>query len=143
MIGPGTGIAPFRAFLAERAARGARGRSWLFFGDQRRATDYLYEDEIEAFRAQGTLTRLDLAFSRDQLRKIYVQDRMRESAAELWSWLVEGAYVYVCGDAKRMARDVHRALIDIAAERGRMPLHEAEQWLATLGREGRYRRDVY
>jgi len=143
MIGPGTGIAPFRAFLAEREARAARGRNWLFFGDQRRATDYLYEDEIEGFRARGTLTRLDLAFSRDQLRKIYVQDRMRESAAELWSWLQDGAYVYVCGDAKRMARDVHRALIDIAAELGRMPLHEAEQWLAAFGREGRYRRDVY
>ena len=143
MIGPGTGIAPFRAFLAERAARGAKGRSWLFFGDQRRASDYLYEDEIEGFRARGTLTRLDLAFSRDQLRKIYVQDRMRENAAELWAWLGEGAYVYVCGDAKRMARDVHRALIDIAAEQGRMPLHEAEQWLAALGRDGRYRRDVY
>lgn len=143
MIGPGTGIAPFRAFLAERAARGARGRSWLFFGDQRRATDYLYEDEIEGFRARGVLTRLDLAFSRDQLRKIYVQDRMRENAAELWAWLGEGAIVYVCGDAKRMARDVHRALVDIAAEQGRMPLHEAEQWLGALGREGRYRRDVY
>jgi len=143
MIGPGTGIAPFRAFLAERAARGAKGKNWLFFGDQRRATDYLYEDEIEALHAKGTLTRLDLAFSRDQLRKIYVQDRMRESAAELWRWLGEGACVYVCGDAKRMARDVHRALIDIAAEQGRMPLHEAEQWLGQLGRDGRYRRDVY
>ncbi len=143
MIGPGTGIAPFRAFLEERAARGARGRSWLFFGDQRRATDYLYEDEIEGFRALGVLTRLDLAFSRDRLRKIYVQDRMRENASELWAWLGEGAYVYVCGDARRMARDVHRALIDIAAEQGRMPLHEAEQWLAALGRDGRYRRDVY
>lgn len=143
MIGPGTGIAPFRAFLEERAARGARGRSWLFFGDQRRATDYLYENEIEGFRARGVLTRLDLAFSRDQLRKIYVQDRMRENAAELWAWLGEGAHVYVCGDAKRMARDVHRALIDIAAEQGRMPLHEAEHWLAALGRDGRYRRDVY
>ena len=143
MIGPGTGIAPFRAFLAERAARGAKGRSWLFFGDQRRATDYLYEDEIEGFRARRILTRLDLAFSRDQLRKVYVQDRMRENAAELWAWLGEGAYIYVCGDAKRMARDVHRALIDIAAEQGRMPLHEAEHWLAALGRDGRYRRDVY
>lgn len=143
MIGPGTGVAPFRAFLAERAARGATGRNWLFFGDQRRATDYLYEGEIEGFRTRAVLTRLDLAFSRDQLRKIYVQDRMRENAAELWAWLGEGAYVYVCGDAKRMARDVHRALIDIAAEQGRMPLHDAEQWLAALGRDGRYRRDVY
>ncbi len=143
MIGPGTGIAPFRAFLAEREARGATGRNWLFFGDQRRATDYLYEDEIERFRARGILARLDLAFSRDQLRKVYVQDRMRENAAELWSWLGQGAYVYVCGDAQRMARDVHRALIDIAAEQGHMPLHEAEQWLAALGRDSRYRRDVY
>lgn len=143
MIGPGTGVAPFRAFLAERAARGARGRNWLFFGDQRRAADYLYENEIEGFRARGILTRLDLAFSRDQRRKIYVQDRMRECAAELWSWFGDGAYVYICGDAKRMARDAHRALIDIAAEQGGMPLHEAEQWLAALGRAGRYRRDVY
>ncbi len=143
MIGPGTGIAPFRAFLAERETRKARGRNWLFFGDRRRATDFLYEEEIEGLRARGILTRLDLAFSRDQLRKVYVQDRLRENAAELWSWLGDGAYVYVCGDAKRMARDVHRALIDIAAERGRMPLHEAEQWLATLARDGRYRRDVY
>lgn len=143
MIGPGTGIAPFRAFLAERAARGARGRNWLFFGDQRRATDYLYEAEIEAFRAAGLLTRLDLAFSRDQMRKVYVQDRMREHAAEVWAWLGDGAYVYVCGDARRMARDVHRALIDIAAAEGRLPLHEAEQWLAEFARAGRYRRDVY
>jgi sulfite reductase (NADPH) flavoprotein alpha-component len=143
MIGPGTGIAPFRAFLAERAARGATGRNWLFFGDQRRACDFLYQRELEDFLARGTLTRLDLAFSRDQLRKIYVQDRMRENAAELWAWLGAGAYVYVCGDAKRMARDVHRALIDIAAAEGRLPLHEAEQWLGELGRAGRYLRDVY
>jgi sulfite reductase (NADPH) flavoprotein alpha-component len=143
MIGPGTGIAPFRAFLAERAARGAAGRNWLFFGDQRRACDFLYRREIEGFAARGVLTRLDLAFSRDQLRKVYVQDRMREHAAELWAWLGAGAYVYVCGDARRMARDVHRALIDIAAAEGRMPLHEAEQWIGALGRAGRYLRDVY
>lgn len=117
--GPGTGIAPFRAFLQERAARGASGRNWLFFGDQHRASDFIYADEIEDYLARGVLTRLDLAFSRDQAEKIYVQTRMREQASELYGWLQDGGYLYVCGDASRMARDVDRALVElIAAQRG-------------------------
>ncbi len=143
MIGPGTGIAPFRAFLAEREARAARGASWLFFGDQRRALDFLYEEEIRGFQDRGVLTRLDLAFSRDQARRIYVQDRMRRLAKDLWSWLADGAHVYVCGDAQNMARDVHRALIDIVREQRRIPLHEAEHYWSELRRAGRYQRDVY
>ena len=110
MVGPGTGIAPFRAFLEERAATGATGRNWLFFGDRHAASDFLYRDELEAWQASGLLTRLDLAFSRDSDAKVYVQDRMRESAAELWKWLQQGASVFVCGDAKRMAVDVDAAL---------------------------------
>jgi sulfite reductase (NADPH) flavoprotein alpha-component len=120
MVGPGTGIAPFRAFLEERRASGARGKSWLFFGDRRAATDYLYRDELDAFRADGTLTRLDTAFSRNQKDKIYVQHRMQESAAELWRWLKDGAHFYVCGDATHMAKDVDRALKSIVARQGRM-----------------------
>ena len=118
MVGPGTGIAPFRAFLEEREARGAGGRNWLFFGDQKRTTDFLYEDQIVDWQRRGILTRLDLAFSRDQAEKIYVQTRMRENAAELWAWLEQGAHFYVCGDAKRMASDVEKALLDIAAGPG-------------------------
>jgi sulfite reductase (NADPH) flavoprotein alpha-component len=143
MVGPGTGIAPFRAFLAERAATGASGRSWLFFGDRRRASDYLYEDEIEAWRGAGALHRLDLAFSRDQEEKVYVQTRMREQARELWSWLQDGAHFYVCGDAKAMARDVDKALHDIAAEQGGLTAEAAKAWVADLARAGRYQRDVY
>ena len=108
MIGPGTGIAPFRAFLEERQATGAKGRNWLFFGDRRRASDFYYEEQITAMQRDGVLTRLDLAFSRDQAEKIYVQNRMLENAGELWAWLESGAHVYVCGDAKRMAKDVDR-----------------------------------
>ncbi len=143
MIGPGTGIAPFRGFLQERAARGAAGRNWLFFGDQHRASDFIYADEIEAYAERGILTRLDLAFSRDQAAKIYVQSRMREQGAELFSWLEDGAYVYVCGDASRMARDVDRALTEIvAAQRGRGD-DDAAEYVARLKREKRYVRDVY
>src|SRR5439155_10554867 len=105
MVGPGTGIAPFRAFLEERRALGAKGKNWLFFGDQKRRSDFLYEDEIANWHKQGHLTRLDVAFSRDQVEKIYVQNRMLENAAELWRWLQEGAHFYVCGDASRMAKD--------------------------------------
>lgn len=143
MIGPGTGIAPFRAFLQERAARGASGRNWLFFGDQHRGSDFIYADEIEDYLARGVLTRLDLAFSRDQAEKIYVQTRMREQASELYGWLQDGGYLYVCGDASRMARDVDRALVElIAAQRGRGD-DDAAEYVATLKRDKRYLRDVY
>src|SRR6185312_228425 len=142
MIGPGTGVAPFRAFLQERRARGASGRNWLFFGDRRRASDFLYEEEFLGHVRDGLLTRLDLAFSRDQAERLYVQHRMRERSAELWSWLEEGASLYVCG-AAGMARDVDAALAAIIARQGRRSLGEAKSYLATLAREQRYLRDVY
>ncbi len=143
MVGPGTGIAPFRAFLEEREARGAKGRNWLFFGDQKRATDFLYEDQIVDWQRRGLLSRVDLAFSRDQAEKVYVQSRMRESAAELWAWLEEGAHFYVCGDAKRMAKDVEDELLRIAIEHGGKSTVEAKTWLDGLAKAGRYQRDVY
>ena len=118
MCGPGVGVAPFRAFLEQRALDGATGRNWLFFGEQHRATDFLYGDELLEYQRKGKLHRLDLAFSRDQSHKIYVQHRMLEQAKELWSWLQNGAYFYVCGDARHMAKDVHQALIDIAQKEG-------------------------
>jgi len=142
MIGPGTGVAPFRAFLQERRARGAKGRNWLFFGDQRRASDFLYEEELCDYRRDGLLTRLDTAFSRDQEDRVYVQHRMRESSAELWSWLEDGASLYVCGAAS-MARDVDAALAAIIARQGGRSLGEAKAYLATLARDRRYLRDVY
>jgi sulfite reductase (NADPH) flavoprotein alpha-component len=142
MVGPGTGIAPFRAFLEERDARGAKGRNWLFFGDQKRTTDFLYEDQIVDWQRRGLLARLDLAFSRDQADKVYVQHRMRENAAELWRWLEEGAYFYVCGDAKRMAKDVEETLLRIASEHGGKG-SGAKAWLDGLAKAGRYQRDVY
>jgi sulfite reductase (NADPH) flavoprotein alpha-component len=143
MVGPGTGIAPFRSFLHERRARGDRGRNWLFFGEQHAATDYYYRDELEAMRDGGVLTRLDVAFSRDQAQKIYVQDRMREHGAQLWSWLEEGAHFYVCGDANRMARDVDAALKEIVATHGGMSDEKARDYVSRLSREKRYARDVY
>jgi sulfite reductase (NADPH) flavoprotein alpha-component len=143
MVGPGTGIAPFRAFLQEREARRASGDNWLFFGDQHRATDFLYEDEFERLRASGMLARLDLAFSRDQTGKVYVQDRMRENGAELWRWLQRGAHFYVCGDAKRMARDVDAALLEIVATHGAMTPEQATAYVRALKHEKRYQRDVY
>ena len=143
MVGPGTGIAPFRAFLHERRARGATGRNWLFFGDQRRAEDFSYEEEISAMSADGLLTRLDLAFSRDQSEKIYVQSRMRENGKALFSWLEEGAYFYVCGDATRMARDVDAALAALIAEQGALSEDDAANYVSNLKREKRYLRDVY
>jgi sulfite reductase (NADPH) flavoprotein alpha-component len=142
MIGPGTGVAPFRAFLQERRATGATGRNWLFFGDQRRATDFLYEEELLALQRDGLLARLDLAFSRDQPERIYVQQRMRERASELWAWLQDGAHLFVCG-AARMARDVDAALAAIVARQGRMELAAAKAHLAALARAQRYLRDVY
>ncbi len=143
MIGPGTGVAPFRAFIEHRSARGESGDMWLFFGDQREASDFLYRDEFLRYKAQGVLTRLDTAFSRDQPEKIYVQTRMRQQAKELYRWLEEGAHFYVCGDATRMAKDVETALLDvIAAESGRGPEGAAE-YLAAMKKAKRYQRDVY
>jgi sulfite reductase (NADPH) flavoprotein alpha-component len=143
MVGPGTGIAPFRAFVQERAATGATGRNWLFFGDQRRGTDFLYEEEWKEYHARGQLTRIDTAFSRDQLLKVYVQDRLRENAAELWAWLQGGAHFYVCGDAKRMAKDVDTALHNIVAEQGNFTPLQAVDYVKQLKKDGRYQRDVY
>ncbi|MGW3290601.1 diflavin oxidoreductase [Streptomyces sp. NPDC001002] len=143
MIGPGTGIAPFRGFLHERAARGAAGRNWLFFGDRHRETDFVYEDELTALRERGVLTELDLAFSRDQAEKIYVQTRMRERSRELYGWLEDGAHVYVCGDASRMAKDVEAALLGVVAEQRGRGDDDAAEYLADLRRAKRYVRDVY
>lgn len=143
MVGPGTGLAPFRSFLWHRKATGTTGRSWLFFGHQRAATDFFYRDEIEGFLADGTLTRLSTAWSRDDARKVYVQDRMREAGADLWAWLKEGAQLYVCGDAKRMAKDVEKAVADIAAEHGRLSPLAAKDFVAELKAAGRYQADVY
>ena len=143
MIGPGTGVAPFRAFLQERQATGASGRNWLFFGHQRQDYDFFYRDELHHLRKKGVLTRLSLAWSRDGPEKYYVQDRMREVGAELWRWLAEGAHIYVCGDAKRMARDVEAALVDIVAEHGVRSADEAVAFVQALKRAGRYQADVY
>jgi sulfite reductase (NADPH) flavoprotein alpha-component len=143
MIGPGTGIAPFRAFLHDRMAGKAPGRNWLFFGHQRSDYDFFYEDELTGMKAARVLTRLTLAWSRDSGHKIYVQDRMREVGRDLWAWLAEGAYVYVCGDAKRMAKDVERALIDVVANFGARSANEAVAFIAELKRGGRYQQDVY
>lgn len=143
MIGPGTGVAPFRAFLHDRLADKAPGRNWLFFGHQRSASDFFYEDELKAMRTSGFLTRLSLAWSRDGDEKIYVQDRMRETGRDLWAWLVEGAHVYVCGDAKRMAKDVELALVDIVAEHGGKSGEEAVLFVSELKKKGRYQQDVY
>ena len=143
MIGPGTGIAPFRAFLEERRATAASGKNWLFFGDQQRANDFLYEEELTAWMKDGSLTRLDLAFSRDQAEKIYVQTRMLEQAAELWSWLEAGAHVYVCGDAKRMAKDVDAALHTVIETAGGHTKEQAAEYVAALKTAKRYQRDVY
>lgn len=143
MVGPGTGVAPFRAFVQDRWAAGAAGRNWLFFGDQHRATDFLYHEEWEEALASGRLARLDTAFSRDQPQKIYVQDRMREHAAALWQWLEAGAHFYVCGDAKRMAKDVDVALLDIVAQQGRMDPATAAEYVREMKKAKRYQRDVY
>ncbi|WLQ67925.1 bifunctional nitrate reductase/sulfite reductase flavoprotein subunit alpha [Streptomyces glycanivorans] len=143
MVGPGTGVAPFVGFLDERRALGHRAANWLFFGEQRSATDFYYREELEALRRDGTLTRLDTAFSRDQRSKIYVQDRMREHGAQLWSWLREGAHFYVCGDASRMAKDVDQALRDIAVAHGGLQEDAATAYVKQLAADKRYVRDVY
>lgn len=143
MVGPGTGIAPFRAFMQERVITGATGRNWVFFGDQHRATDFLYEEEWVKWQAEGKLARLDLAFSRDQLLKVYVQDRMRENAAELWAWIKGGGHFYVCGDAKRMAKDVDVALHDVIMQQGGMDAAAAADYVKQMKKDKRYQRDVY
>ncbi|MEU9239692.1 bifunctional nitrate reductase/sulfite reductase flavoprotein subunit alpha [Streptomyces sp. NPDC048385] len=143
MVGPGTGVAPFVGFLEERRARGHRAPNWLFFGEQHRATDFYYEEELTALLAEGTLSRLDTAFSRDQRAKVYVQDRMREHGPLLWSWLQDGAHFYVCGDASRMAKDVDRALKDIATVHGGLTEDEATVYVKQLAADRRYVRDVY
>ena len=143
MVGPGTGVAPFRAFTQERVATQATGRNWLFFGDQHEATDYLYAEEWKNLLTAGKLARVDLAFSRDQARKVYVQDRMREAAAELWSWIKGGAHFYVCGDAHRMAKDVDLALHQIISEQGGLDVAQAADYVKLMKKEKRYQRDVY
>ena len=143
MIGPGTGIAPFRAFLQERNATGARGLNWLVFGDQHGETDFLYRDELLTYKASGLLTRLDCAFSRDQAEKLYVQHRLLENAADVWAWIQQGAYIYICGDARRMARDVDQALQQIVADQGSMRPADAKAFVQQLAKAKRYQRDVY
>ncbi|PKF61705.1 assimilatory sulfite reductase (NADPH) flavoprotein subunit [Psychromonas sp. psych-6C06] len=143
MVGPGTGIAPFRSFMQEREATDATGKNWLLFGDQTFNEDFLYQVEWQSHLKSGLLTKLDLAFSRDQAQKIYVQDRLKENAAEVYQWLQDGAHFYVCGDANRMAKDVHTALIEIISEQGNKNLEEAEQELNELRKAKRYQRDVY
>lgn len=143
MVGPGTGVAPFRAFLHERMATKAKGPNWLFFGHQKRDYDFFYEDELNAMKTAGVLTRLSLAWSRDGDQKFYVQDRMREVGRDLWSWLADGAHFYVCGDAKRMAKDVELALVDIVAQFGARTTDEAIAFVADLKKKGRLQMDVY
>ncbi|MFD1736367.1 sulfite reductase subunit alpha [Bacillus salitolerans] len=143
MVGPGTGIAPFRSFIQERAVNKVTGRSWLFFGDQRSATDFLYQEELEGYRNDGILTKLDVAFSRDTEEKVYVQNKMLENSKELFEWLNNGAYFYVCGDKQYMAKDVHETLINIIAQEGNMTQEEAEAYLNDMQKQKRYQRDVY
>ena len=143
MVVPGTGIAPFRAFLHERKAVAAPGPNWLLFGRQRQATDFLYREELQAMQATGHLTRLSLAWSRDSGQKFYVQDRMREVGAALWQWLDQAAHFYVCGDAKRMAKDVEAAMVDIAAHHDGKSREDAVDFVARLKKAGRYQADVY
>jgi sulfite reductase (NADPH) flavoprotein alpha-component len=143
MIGPGTGVAPFRAFLQERQAIGATGKNWLFFGHQHQMSDFFYKNELNAMKATGLLTRLSLAWSRDGSEKFYVQDRMREVGPALWQWLAEGAHIYICGDVKRMAKDVESALVDIVAQHGVRSTEEAVAFVGSLKKSGRYQADVY
>jgi len=143
MIGPGTGIAPFRAFLEERQADGAKGKNWLFFGEQRSKLDFLYQEQLEGMLADGTLTHLHTAFSRDQHNKVYVQDRIAEEAKEVYEWLEQGAYFYDCGDATRMAKDVELALLDAIAKGSNGTLDHANEYLANMKKQKRYQRDVY
>ena len=143
MIGPGTGVAPFRGFVQERAGNGAKGRNWLLFGNPHFRTDFLYQVEWQQALRDGRLHRLDLAFSRDHEHKVYVQDRLREHGAQLHAWIQSGAHVYVCGDATRMARDVHAALLEAIAVHGGKSADDANDYLNQLQQQGRYARDVY
>jgi len=143
MIGPGTGIAPFRAFLEERQATGQKGDNWLFFGEQRSVSDYLYKEQFLGMEKDGLLTKLHTAFSRDQSKKVYVQDRMQENAEDVYAWLERGAYFYVCGDASRMAKDVELALLDCIAKGSNGTLEHATEYLAEMKKQKRYQRDVY
>lgn len=143
MIGPGTGIAPFRAFMQQRAADGAEGKNWLFFGNPHFTEDFLYQVEWQRYVKEGVLNRIDLAWSRDQKEKVYVQDKLRQQGAELWRWINDGAHIYVCGDANRMAKDVEQALLDVIAEFGAMDAEAADEYLSELRVERRYQRDVY
>ncbi|WP_338629136.1 NADPH-dependent assimilatory sulfite reductase flavoprotein subunit [Yersinia intermedia] len=143
MIGPGTGIAPFRAFMQQREADGASGKNWLFFGNPHFTEDFLYQVEWQRYVKEGLLTRIDLAWSRDQAHKIYVQDKLRAQGAELWNWIQQGAHIYVCGDANRMAKDVEQVLLDVVAEHGAMDTEQADEYLSELRLARRYQRDVY
>jgi len=143
MVGPGTGIAPFRAFLEERKLTAAKGGNWLFFGNPHQATDFLYGEELTAFQKEGILQKLDLAWSRDQKEKVYVQNLMLQQGAELWKWFQDGAVFYVCGDASRMAKDVDAALHTIAEEHGGLSKGDAAAWVSQLKKDKRYLRDVY
>ncbi|SPZ21756.1 Sulfite reductase [NADPH] flavoprotein alpha-component [Providencia rettgeri] len=143
MIGPGTGIAPFRAFLQQRDNDGATGKNWLFFGNPHFVDDFLYQVEWQRYVKDGLLTHISLAWSRDQQEKIYVQDKLREQGEEVWQWLQEGAHIYVCGDANRMAKDVEQALLDIVSQYGNMDSEEADEFLSELRVMRRYQRDVY
>ncbi len=143
MVGPGTGIAPFRAFLEEREVTNAPGKNWLFFGDRKKDTDFLYQNQMEEYVKTGLLTNLDLAFSRDQEYKIYVQDRMKEKGAELYSWLEEGAHFYVCGDAKNMGKAVDQMLHEIIEQQGNKTEEQAKEYITKMKKEKRYQRDVY
>lgn len=143
MVGPGTGIAPFRAFIEERVATGATGKSWLFFGAQHERSDFFYRDELEGYLASGQLTKLSCAWSRDQADKVYVQHKMQEAAAELWAWLREGAHFYVCGDAKYMAKDVDEMLHHVIMDQGGLAEEEAAAYVKQMKTDKRYKRDVY
>ncbi|MBM4762903.1 sulfite reductase subunit alpha [Bacillus sp. B15-48] len=143
MVGPGTGIAPFRSFIQEHSVSEATGRSWLFFGDQHEATDFLYQNELEEYLKNGILTKLDTAFSRDSDKKVYVQHKMLENGKELFDWLEKGAYFYVCGDKEHMAKDVHNALLSIIEKEASLTPEEAETYLNNLQKQKRYQRDVY
>ncbi|MEI7027048.1 sulfite reductase subunit alpha [Paenibacillus sp. y28] len=143
MVGPGTGIAPFRSFIEERAVTKASGRAWLFFGDQHAATDFLYQEELEHYQQDGVLTKIDAAFSRDSAQKVYVQHKMLEQSQELFEWLEGGAYFYVCGDKLNMAKDVHNALLEVIEKEGKLSREEAEAYVKAMQEQGRYQRDVY